>query len=169
MDCVWVKIFRFHYCLNWFESKRWKTLLPRWESNLTSPACRAGVLTTRLRRHLSFSAYRRYSALIIALTFWNVTTWAKCAQFFESRQLFRARLIGSFHPFRLRIKKKNTPILTVIFYSPRWNCQHMLVVNNPKRNSRNRPQRSITDRYWVKTLSFLWFFITSNCSSFFPR
>ena len=39
------------------EGKRRKMLLPRWESNHTSPACRAGALTTRLQSALSFFAY----------------------------------------------------------------------------------------------------------------
>ena len=39
--------------------KRRKMLLLRWESNRTFTACRAGALTTRLRRSLSFSAYQR--------------------------------------------------------------------------------------------------------------
>ena len=39
--------------------KRRKMLLPQWETNLTPPALRAGILTTRPRGHLSFSAYRR--------------------------------------------------------------------------------------------------------------
>ena len=38
--------------------KRRKMLLPRWESNPTPPACRAGILTTRLRGCLSFIAYQ---------------------------------------------------------------------------------------------------------------
>ncbi|KAJ3639528.1 hypothetical protein Zmor_002883 [Zophobas morio] len=33
-------------------------LLPRWESNLTPPACRGGILTTRPRGRLSFYAYQ---------------------------------------------------------------------------------------------------------------
>ena len=37
--------------------KRRKMLLLRWESNRTFTACRAGALTTRLRRSLSFFAY----------------------------------------------------------------------------------------------------------------
>ena len=40
------------------EGKRRKRLLPRWESNPTPPAFRAGILTTRHRGHLSVSVYR---------------------------------------------------------------------------------------------------------------
>ena len=55
--------------------KRRKMLLLRWESNHTFTACRAGALTTRLRRSLSFSAYQRvivpphFDSLIFFLSF----------------------------------------------------------------------------------------------------
>ena len=53
------------FLLNWSstsyfsEDKRRKMLVPWWELNHTSPACRAGILTTRPRGRLSFSAYQR--------------------------------------------------------------------------------------------------------------